>query len=52
MSGLFRHGEYPWAIVQLWELMAESATAAGAPDVAADAWARARHALITHNAGR
>jgi predicted ATPase/DNA-binding SARP family transcriptional activator len=45
-SSLFQNREYPWAMVQLWELMAQSATAAGEPQAAADALA-----LITDNAG-
>jgi hypothetical protein len=46
-ADFFQNREFSWAIVQLWEFLAETATAAGRLDVADEARASARQALMT-----
>ena len=48
-ADFFQNREFPWVIVQLWEFLAETATAAGRPEIADEAWAAARRALLTNS---
>jgi tetratricopeptide (TPR) repeat protein len=44
---LLQDREFPWALIQLWAFVAETATAAGEHDMAEQARARARRAVVT-----
>ena len=48
-TALLQNREFPWALVQLWEFHAETATAAGRLDVADEARAAARQVTITNS---
>ena len=48
-TALLQDREFPWALVQLWEFHAETATAAGRLDVADEARAAARQVTITNS---
>jgi len=46
-ADLFQDREFPWAMNQLWEFVAETATAAGHPSIAEQARANPAHARVT-----
>jgi hypothetical protein len=48
-ADLFQNREFPWAIRQLWEFVAEMATAAGRPDIADNARTAARTVLVSNS---